>query len=408
MWPKKLQQIAAGQGVSRVFLQLCIVCQAFHPFSSWATCASCLVCWIPTIIVPHTCLWLCHHLSTYRHLSPGCVPHLARLSALRALHLEETGLQLGQQELITLGGGCTHLNTLEAAFDLRGVPHPHWTGQHGKGAVGTGLEPHAAPVHALNSGVDEGGGLGGHGMPGQLYLQVEIGEAATQLDGVTLSGCRSVGKGWPPLRHLVLSGVSVGDFNKLLTGLPGLESLVLNSMGLNASRVFDDLVAHPPPLLTALSLAQGGSFSEGAVRSLGGQMPRLKSLSLTDITLLPHGFAYILADLARHAVLESLTVCRCAWMVDLVLAAGVAKLTSLKQLQLSGCGRVTGEGLLSIAPKLPQLTCLLVGDCEQVKPGVGREWERSVADARVLSWGCESGQQLLLPWVPRQDVVIDT
>lgn len=348
------------------------------------------------ILIPSLCCALCRPVTTSRHLSPGCVPHLARLSALRALHLEETGLQLGQQELITLGGGCAQLDTLEAAFDLRGVPHPHWAGQ-GLGA--TGLNPRATPARTLNSGVDAGLG-------GQLYLQVEVGEAATQLDGVTLSGCESVSEGWPPLRHVVLRGVSVGDFNKLLAGLPRLKSLVLNSMGLNASRVFDDLLAHPPARLTALSLAQGGSFSEGAVRILGGQLPRLKSLSLTDITLLPHGFAFILADLARHAELESLTVCRCAWMVDYVLAAGVAKLTSLKQLQLSGCCRVTGEGLLSIAPKLPQLTRLLVSDCDQVKPGVAREWESVVADARVLSWGCGSAQQL--PWVASQDVVIST
>ena len=56
-----------------------------------------------------------------RHLTPASVPHLARLSSLSALHLQETGLTLGPKELAVLGSGCSKLHTLEAAFDLRGA-----------------------------------------------------------------------------------------------------------------------------------------------------------------------------------------------------------------------------------------------------------------------------------------------
>jgi hypothetical protein len=54
-----------------------------------------------------------------RHLTPASVPHLARLSSLSALHLQETGLTLRPKELAALGSGCSKLHTLEAAFDLR-------------------------------------------------------------------------------------------------------------------------------------------------------------------------------------------------------------------------------------------------------------------------------------------------
>jgi hypothetical protein len=113
------------------------------------------------------------------------VPHLASLASLQALHLDQTGLQLGHEELLCLGAGCPHLAELSADVDLR-----------------------AMRAWAL------------------------VARAAAAVDGSTSSSVTASSNGWPALRRLIIpGGVSTANMSKLLAGLPRLAALELNGLG---------------------------------------------------------------------------------------------------------------------------------------------------------------------------------
>ncbi|KAF8059697.1 hypothetical protein HT031_005105 [Scenedesmus sp. PABB004] len=290
-----------------------------------------------------------------RHLTPACVPHLARLTQLRELQLAHTGLQLGPAELECLGAACRQLTQLHAELSLAGAAQSGET------------EPRAA---ALDTGLLE-----------LLWaLPADAGRAAVPPPAPGA---------WPPLAHVgVTNSCSVANLARLLAGARGLERLELEGLGPNGSAVADVLAGAAAGQLTALRLAGCSSMAAAACERLGGALrPRLRRLSLADARLPPQQLLALLRGLAgcdsRGATvpesaaaapgLTRLWLERCAGVDAAALGQGVASLAQLRELELVGCCLDGGGGeavLLALAAALPRLEALSVRGCAGVGPAL--------------------------------------
>lgn len=322
--------------------------------------------------------------------------HLATLHNLSALHLQETGLTLGAGELLLLGDGCRRLHTLEAAFDLRAVPLPPWA------AAGV------PPSRLFDAKVGFDATLASKQL--QRIVAMSLSATAEVLDydrpaqhvatGTSSSGSSSsCGGGWPRLRKLVLNGVSVTDFEKLITGFSSLTSLLLQNMGPNGTHMLLNLTQRAPQQLQQLTLSAAGAWSLLACKGLRF-LPPLKSVTFSELSLNLEQSQALLQSLLHHACsLESLVLHKYSWLTDEALIDTVGRLTHLRRLELSQCDNVTAAGLVALAGHVPLLAQLVVRECRGVGAGAARQWERAVAAAAALE---PAG-----PRAPKQDVLIE-
>lgn len=319
--------------------------------------------------------------------------HLATLHSLSALHLQETGLTLGAGELLLLGGGCWRLHTLEAAFDLRAVPLPPWAAANRPAAAG-------APSSRLFDATLATKQL--HRIVAMsLSSAAALGDARTaqHVATGTSSSSSSCGGGWPRLRKLVLNGVSVSDFEKLISGFSSLTSLLLQNMGPNGTHMLLNLTQHAPQQLQQLTLSAAGAWSLLACSGLRF-LPPLKSVTFSELSLNLEQSHALLQSLLHHACsLESLVLHKYMWLTDDALLDTVGRLTHLRRLELSQCDDVTAAGLVALAGHVPLLTQLVVRECRGVGAGAARQWERAAAAAAALG---PAG-----PRAPKQDVLIE-
>jgi hypothetical protein len=348
------------------------------------------------------------------------VPHLATLASLSALHLQETGLTLGLHDLECLGKGCPHLATLDAAFDLRPMTLPAWAANRTPGMLPLSIHAQAAAFRAQLRAVNQV-----LSSLSQLSLGAANPPVATSSIGgnpsiqVSSSSSSSSTWHWPSLRKLMLNGVSVSDFDKLLEGFSTLTCLVLDSMGPNGNQMLIDLTTHcsSPPPLQELVLSAGGPVSEDAAKGLAASLQGLTAVSFSCMKLTPGQGGALLGALLPHAAsLQALSLHKFVWLSDRHLAAVVRRLTALRRLELCKCDRVAGEGvtqegLVDLAGHLPQLTQLVVRECQGLGAEVGRAWECAVAATRAAAADAAAGsgcvEGLPVSWAARQEVVVE-
>ncbi|KAF8059696.1 hypothetical protein HT031_005104 [Scenedesmus sp. PABB004] len=189
------------------------------------------------------------------HLTPACVPHLARLAQLRELQLAHARLQLGPAELECLGAACSQLTQLHAELSLAGAAGPG------------GPEPRAA---ALDTGLLE-------------LLQALPADAGRAAVPPPVPGA------WPPLVHEgVTNSCSVANLARLLAGARGLERLELEGLGPNGSAVADRggngggarAAAQLRQMEPVGCCLDGGGGGEAALLALAAAVPRLEALSV--------------------------------------------------------------------------------------------------------------------------------
>lgn len=314
----------------------------------------------------------------YRHLTTAAVAHLAALPSLSALHLQETGLSLGHEQLVLLGTGCTGLHTIEAAFDMRSVPLPPWANHIER------------PMYREGDGVV---------VSGPFHLS----SLRTLLDD--RRGTRIRGSGWPRLQKLMLHGVSVSDFEKLIDGCVHLTGLVLNYVGPlhNGGRMLNDLTGcmRQPPPLQEITLSSGMLEASTCFR-LGRDLPLLKGIILNNIDILQQGYpaGRVFEGLLQRGAFESLALHQCVWLDDACLTGVLGELNQLRRLEVSQCDKITGPALVTLAGKLPLLSKVLVRECKGVGPADAWEWERLRA-AAAAAGVCRTA------WAVKQDVVFE-
>lgn len=321
-----------------------------------------------------------------RHLTPAAVPHIAQLPQLSALHLGDTGLQLGPVEMLLLGSGCTKLTELHAEFDLRGLPSP-------------GDFPASDPARAtlLTSNLRQ-----------QTVLQAE------------LVGLHREATPWPPISYLhATCWFGSNEFAKMLHWCKTIRRLELDDAGPGADGVAATLANHAAQI-TALRLTGCNSLTEKGCAAIAEGLRGLQELEVIGMhgfrlsPLLQHigGRTRLVTNTASHS--DGLT--RLYWQHRLrdvkevgavAYVAGQGLLSSLQQLQICFHSCLPAphspmkdivaaqESLLSLAGNLPCLTELEI-TCEGFDDEIGRKFETAIAQQVLLKPGLHQPVQRVI------------
>lgn len=118
------------------------------------------------------------------------------------------------------------------------------------------------------------------------------------------------------------------------------------------------------PRLQVVSL-RGNTFSDAGGRIIG-QMKRLRELDISECKAVTDR---TLAEIAKHCKeLESLRLAQCYGVSD-DGATHIARIGSLRTLDLEECNRVSDRGIGAVARGCPKLTALSVANCTRLSGG---------------------------------------